>query len=187
MAELPVIADVFRVTMGWSAGSTPMANVLHFYAPTLNETDVKDVFLPVLDPDMVAAMSSGCHLTSLAVLPLDGSTPTETTELDGTFTGLGNDQWIPQQAAVVSIKTATRGRSHRGRIFLPAVAESSQLAGQIDVGAIDLMQAAWETALDSWAAGGILLGVASYKLETFEPATTVVCKIRSGTQRRRNH
>jgi hypothetical protein len=188
MPPLPVITDVARVTLDWLVGDvTQMVNVLHFLTDFSDESDVQNAISGNLTNNMVASMSSEASLVGMDVLFLNGTSSTVHIPFDGSFTGTGGSDWIPQSAQIISLATGNRGPSHRGRVYLPAVAESKQSGGLVDGVTLASVQGAWETALDAWASAGVLLVVASYALGTADPVTAVTAKQRTGTQRRRNH
>lgn len=190
MAPLPTITNVVRVTLNWTSGGAPLAhNVLHFHDEA-GERQAGDVYNEIND-NVTQAMwdwaFTGIHVASVDVIFLDGSdaTDTFTTGNPAKWTGGGTGNGIPQVAGIVKFKTGHRGRSHRGRIFIPYVGEGEQDNGAlIDVSAV---QEAWETFRIDMDAVALPLVVASYKLASKDPVTSLVAEARTATQRRRNH
>src|SRR6266576_425778 len=134
MPPTPVIADVFRVTLNWKRGTErPAANVLHFKAPTANETDVFNTIDANVVRGMWALVSSAVGVESIDILPLDGTSASSrhSTGLPLKWTGEEPGGVIPNGCALVSLRTGLRGRSNRGRIYLPFVGESGQDDGAL--------------------------------------------------------
>ena len=85
------------------------------------------------------------------------------------------------------MKTAHRGRSHRGRIFLPFIAEDVSTKGVLTGSVAAATTTAWNTfqaALEAHG-GGWQVDVASYKLATSEIVTNFICESMLAVQRRR--
>lgn len=187
MGHLPVIANVYRVTLEWTVGgSLHMANVLHVQQAGTTSPDISTEIQSKLTPDMFEAVSSSAHLTGVSVIQLDGSSSTYHQSLDGSFDGQGGTEFVPQEAAIISLFTGLRGPRHRGRVFLPAVAEDRQSSGIIASGARTTMEGAWTDFIDGLAVDGTALVVASYAHSTASFVIGCTAKQRSGTQRRRN-
>ena len=187
---LPVIADTFRTTLNWQDVSMGISahNVLHFYAPTKTEGDV----FTALDAHVTAAMwdwpSSNAKVTSVDIIKLDGSAITVNHAIAGSpgkWNGGGLGTSLPQVAGIVKLKSGVRGRSYRGRVFIPYVGEG-EVAGNvlIDVAAV---QAAWDTFKAAMVADGVTQVIASYKLATQRAVINHVAEAKTATQRRRNH
>jgi hypothetical protein len=191
---LPVIADVFRTTLNWTNVSvgTPAANVLHFKTSSSGKSE-QEVF-DCLDAHVVQAMwdwaAVGSHVATVDIIKLDGAsgTHTFTTGNPAKWSGGGTGEPLPQVAGLLKLQTGLRGRSKRGRIYIPFVGEGETLHG--DMADADLVGPAWTTfanAIASDATTPTALGVASYKNADWNQATSIVAEIRSATQRRRQH
>jgi hypothetical protein len=188
MAPLPVIADVFRVSFEWfNAGQNGAANVMHFSAPGKTPDDIDTLLNSTVAPNMWAAVSADARVSQVRITPLDGTSPTRTyitpvsTEWEGHATGA----IIPAVAGIVKLTTDLRGRSFRGRLFLPWLGEGAVNAGFIDDTPLGLMVAAWGSFANAMETGGVALGVASYKLASWHQATLVGVERACATQRRR--
>lgn len=186
---LPVIADVFRVVLNWSADSTPGTahNVMHFLSPTLDSDGV----FAALDGSVAVAMwdwvSTNANVDSVDVTPLDGSTATTTYSTAGNlaaWSGGGLGTPLPQVAGIVKFATALRGRRNRGRVYLPYVGEGEVVVNQlIDVAAVE---AAWVAFLNDMVAANAPLVIASYVGVNAHQVVNINAEETTATQRRRN-
>lgn len=184
---LPVIADTFRVALNWGTPGTRHAvNVMHFAGVTSTPQDLMDS----LDASVTTAMwdwaATGVSIHSVDITPLDGASATQTFSpaTPAHWSGGGTGNVIPQAAGIVKFTTDLRGRSYRGRIFIPYVGEGEQDNGNlIDVAAV---QTAWSNFKTAMAVETNPMVLASYKLSTAELVTGVFAEGRTGTQRRRN-
>lgn len=196
MAPLPVILGVCRVTLNWTSdGAETAKNVLHF-RPVANSAAIDDLHQYLDDAWNTAGsdahcwdfMSSNATLLSADYTLLDGLSGTvHKTFTPGTIPAhptTGNI--IPAGCADVSLATANRGKSYRGRIYAPFCSEGAQQHGQITAGIVTAMQAAWDD-FPSHITGvlGVNLCVASYTLATATPVTTATVRPFMATQRRR--
>jgi hypothetical protein len=146
----------------------------------------------VLDGDVAAAMwgaqGTNSKIHSLQITPLDGSSvsfPFDTgspAKWSGTCT---TNAPVPNVANIVKLLTAKRGRSYRGRVYLPWVDEDRQGAGKVDAGTLVTLQAAWVAFNAAIIADGWEWVVASYALATAEPVVAVLAETFVATQRRR--
>jgi hypothetical protein len=186
---LPVITGVYRVTLNWGTPSPSVHahNVMHFFAPTLTDATLFTAIDGAVTAAMWDTVVNTASVKSVDTMKLDGSSPTvnhatgSPLKWQGQSTG---SDYIPQGCCVVSEYTATRGRSHRGRVYLPWVSEGEQTSGNLlDIPA---MQTAWTAFLANVAAADAFLHVASYKLGTSSEVTSVVVKDKLKTQRRRS-
>jgi hypothetical protein len=104
---------------------------------------------------------------------------------DGRWVGGRGGEYIPQAASIVKLRTAKRGRSYRGRIFLPFLPEGGQNNGTLNAGDVAQAQTAWDDFVVDIAGNDCSLVVASYKHQTAEVVTTVLVEGEAATQRRR--
>lgn len=175
--------------MHWEGSNGETAeNVMHF-ATEGNASDVGNGLAANFDDlGLIDTVSSAAGVTGFSVTPLDGVSPTTEFPFVSPFTGPGNDQFIPNLAAVITLYTARRGRSYRGRIFLPFTAENRQNNGFTDPSTVigHLADAWTELAADLIAlTPGVFPVVASYLHRTSEPVTLYKPQHVYGTQRRR--
>lgn len=188
---LPVISGVVRVTLNWTNSNVPepAANVMHFSTALTTGAAMFAAFDTGLaaNQDWIDSVSNTTKLTSIEFLPLDGITPTSefTTGIDAYYTGSATGGPIPQAATTVTWQTDQRGRSKRGRTFLPHLGESAMDNGAI-IGAVrSAMQTAWTGLLEDWAVAGLTPVVASYTLGSARPVESFVVRQRASTIRRR--
>jgi hypothetical protein len=118
-------------------------------------------------------------LESISYTPLDGTSGAYA--LPGGLVGDGGTNTMPAEVAeVLTIRTALRGRRHRGRVFLPAfVKDDFDGAGHISatalarvVAGVYALQAA--AVIASWSFGVASYGVSVQVDHTVHPARKVV-------------
>ena len=190
---LPVIADTFRCAFKWqsSAGQTAI-NVLHFAVPSPGPTG-SDVFEAIQDSwtrNMTFVVSNTAVVTEIDVTPLDGVSATFTgaTGSPLQFTGSAGGDFVPALACVVKLQTDQRGRSKRGRVYLPFVGEAENVNGTLNSTDIASMQTAWTAFLAAVAVDPttpMVLTVASYKLASQRAVINALVEGVAATQRRR--
>src|SRR5215813_3979165 len=176
---LPVINDVFRCALRWShddyAGLA--VNVIHVKNGSANAGEVATELDTHVAAGLWEIQDSHAHVYEVDVTPLDGSGVTYplTTGNPAKWSGVSSDhQVMPQVANVVKLVTAKRGRSYRGRVYLPWVHEAAQENGLLVSGDLAIAQTAWETFLDAMDSAGFPLQVASYLHQTSEPVVAVL-------------
>ena len=185
--HLPVIANTFRVAIGWVDGTTGQiaTNVIHIEDPGGNAPAVATMVDNAINHNMLAAVSDHAHINEYTVTPLDGVSGTIVQTPSGINTGGGGSTSSPASSAVVTVRTAKRGRSFRGRVFLPFIDEA-QIADGLLTGGVELTTATgFATFLASISGAGGTWVIASYKLATATPVTSVAVLRALGTQRRR--
>ena len=185
---LPVIAGVNRVTFNWNGpNGTNAANVMHF----LDGGGSVDTFIGLLTGNFVANMfnciSNQAVIFSFDVIPLDGVSATSVVLAPATalFKGETVSDPVFPDSAILKLRTGERGRSKRGRAYLPYPAEGAITLGTIVTGSLNAMQTAWNTFKASCAGDGIDWVVASYKFASYLEVTTVEVEGALATQRRR--
>jgi hypothetical protein len=92
---------------------------------------------------------------------------------------------VPQVAAILKQLTAKRGRSYRGRLYLPFIAEGQIGNGGINGTSRATATAAWIAFHTAMTSAGFDWVVASYLLATAEPVVAVGVEGFTATQRRR--
>ena len=189
---LPVITDTFRCAFKWqsSTGQTAI-NVLHF--TTLAPATAPDVFEMLQDTwtrNMTFVVSNTAIINEIDITPLDGTSATFTGATGGglQWTGSAGGDFVPALACVVKLQTASRGRSHRGRIFLPFVGEAENVNGVLNAGDVATMQTDWNAFLaavkvDATTPANLM--VASYKLALAFGVVNANVEGIGATQRRR--
>lgn len=191
MAPLPVISNVYRVAFEWTNSDTGLTatNVMHFHAAGSNPL----ALITALDAHVTASMwllqTTHSHIANLIVTPLDGggvSVPFATGS-PAKWTGeQTNEEFSPQVAGIIKLLTAKRGRSYRGRVYLPWVAETSQTNGQLSTGSTASLDTSWIAFHTAMTTAGFDWVVASYKLATAENVVAVGAELYTGTIRKRN-
>jgi hypothetical protein len=173
---LPVLPGVLRITVhGECEGGGRWSNTWHARNDSLIDWDeagvdaFHDIFsVFYVGPDSGASLSvlghcsAGTTVDGFDYTPLDGASGaiTKATVGDGEAT-------VPslpaQNAEVITIRTAQRGRQNRGRVFLPAWSNDySDAAGHILAAGIVSILAKLQEAVTAIATGGAHLGVGSY-------------------------
>lgn len=188
MPPLPIIADAYRVTLNWvTASGANAVNVMHFLQSGTTAAAMAATVDAHVTSSMWAVQETGTHVTRLDVIKLDGSSATASLTVTGSKwagTATAGD-YIPQMAAVIKTQSLFRGRSKRGRVYTPFVAESQSTNGVLGGGAVAAGQAAWTAFLAAMIAAGAQPIVASYKLASQVPITEYTFESVAGTQRRR--
>lgn len=186
---LPIISNVDRVVLHWTESTTGLEalNVMHVREVTpLASSVVASRFLTHCTAAMWSWMSSTCRVTQIDVTPLDGASATYSASVAAsanTTGGSGSSTPLPQVAGLIKLTTALRGRSFRGRVYIPNVAEN-EITGRTlsDVAAV---QAAWTAFLAAMTADDLNIVVASYLLAEANTVTSALAESMSATQRRR--
>lgn len=184
---LPVIADVFRVALNWIDldSNSNAVNVMHIEGVGKSSDDLNTALEAHVTSAMWTVVANNAYVQEVDITPLDGSSATSVYAKSpvAKWTGVATTDSIPQVAGLLRINTALRGRSRRGRLFLPFLAEGVQNHGVI--GVISTTTTAWTTFDAAMTADGFRLGVASYLHADFEPAVSEVLEAKTATQRRR--
>lgn len=195
MPALPVIPKTFRVAFDWIESGTGQhaVNVTHWYATASGGATPAQVYnclnAHVADT-MFNSVTDTAGVSTVAVTELDGVSATQefVTGLPSKWKGLTPGSFVPSSATVMKIATGTRGRSYRGRVFLPFLPEGSMANGQLTGTTASDMTTAWNTFVAACAADAttpLELGVASYKLAVFTGGETFTVEQFIATQRRR--
>lgn len=165
MAPLPTITGVHRVALSWRAGASGpyAANVMHFYGASVDPDALKTAIDANVTAAMWVGMTSNTVCYQLTITPLDGTSATRTYAVSGTkWTGTAASVGTsPASAVVVSLKTNSRGRRYRGRIYLPFADETYIAGGSLSV-TPTAGQTAWDTFRAAMATATFPLHVASY-------------------------
>lgn len=187
---LPVIANVYRVALNWRDldGSQTAENVIHVLGSTPDDpTAVRDIMQTEIQDNMLLSVAGQWKAETVSITPLDGTSATAELPLDNWSGQAATGDYTPQEAAIVKLGTGFRGRSHRGRIFLPGTAESKSQNGFLTGTTPGDMTVAWATFQGNLEANvpSFQLVVASYKLRTALPVLSLLVENAVATQRRR--
>lgn len=194
---LPVIADTLRVAVrGTASNGHHWANVLHYRKSTvLTFTGAIAILDPILVDHLSTNNGTGSGWNALApttasiqdivYTPLDGASAS--TVITHAIAGAnGSDGLPPSVALVVSLRTALRGRSYRGRVYTGPHIESDNSSLGAPVAALLTAESGqWAAHLTALAGTGVSLVVASYLHATAQDVTSVSVDARWDTQRRR--
>lgn len=187
MPALPVIADVYRVALNWTDSGQSAVNVMHI----LRSGATASVIAASVDANVTTAMwgtvVNGASVNHLVVTPLDGAGASYTLNTTGAkWTGSGGvaDPCV-QCAVMIKLSTTLRGRSNRGRLYLPFTSEAVSGGGVIAAGTQTTVQNAWNAFLTAMVAAGSQPVVASYLHATQHPVSAYTVELAMGTQRRR--
>lgn len=192
---LPVIADCFRVAFIWKDAGTGQtaANIMHFQASASNAIDVKNDIDAAVTAAMWTVQEANAQVIRLDIIKLDGSSGTVSFPVSGAkWTGGGAaSDFAPNVSNIVKMQTGLRGRSRRGRIYLPFVGESQTTAGSLGSAGVTAGQNAWDAFLAAMTVATTFPVVASYDRAhagAGAHATLInkfVYEAQVGTQRRR--
>lgn len=188
---LPVIADVFRCSFEWTNSDTGLSatNVMHFANSGATPADIA----ADIDASVTATMWSPCdnhsHVREIDITPLDGTSVTFpfVTGSGAKYSGQQTSHSIvPQACSLIKLLTAKRGRSYRGRVYIPWTSEDGMTNGHTDPANVAILNTAWHDFWTAMSAAGSPLVIASYKLATAENVIASVCETFLATQRKRN-
>lgn len=189
---LPTIADTYRVALNWGGPVYNATNVIHILSPTGDESDIFDALDTNVSSLNFAPCCDAFNVETVVITKLDGTPdgvvfPTAAGTPANWDGGTGG-QMVPQVAALIKLLTGTSGRSGRGRIYLPFVAEGAMTTGQIDGTPLGQLQTAWEDLANALIANTptMALAVASYLNETAAQVLAVQAEQPIATIRRRN-
>lgn len=192
MPHLPVIAHTFRVALTWTgAGGQDAVNVIHILdtTGTAVSSDIAVELDAAADPSMWNEVVPSASVTDIAVTPLDGVTATThfVPATPGNWVGQNGTDFAPACAQVIKLGTGLRGRSHRGRVFVPFQNQLAYTDGLLSSGTASARSAAWSEFNADLETGthNLTMTVASYKLGTQQPVVSWTCELPLGTQRRR--
>jgi len=180
---LPVISDVFRVTLNWGPahGLSPR-NVLHFEAASGDEVALATTLTDNFTDSMWQPVMQDWAFSSLDIIKLDGVSATVTVPIDpqGSLT---SGDWIPNEAVIVSLHTGVRGPKGRGRVYLGPIAESVQNGGLYT--SVSSLTTAWSDFANAMSTDGKPWVVASYAHAEAHQVTSLHVPGLVGSQRRR--
>lgn len=194
---LPVIADVIRVAVeGRATNNHQWANILHFRKSGALSFPAA---IAVLDPALLSqyTVNSGAGLawknaapttatlTQFVYTPLDGVSAS--TVITHAVAGVSGGDPLPASVCLVAtLRTALRGRAHRGRVYCGPFDETFNLAGVPVAALVADLALQWDRFITIDLVGsGVSLGVASYKTTIFTDCVHATVDSRWDTQRRR--
>jgi len=183
---LPVLPGVVRASVGGPiAGGSRWSNTWHFRRLSLSDPTAAQIaqlhtdLMNFYGGTIMTQTAPGTSLADGQYTPLDGSSGAYV--LPAGIVGTGGADALPAEVAeVMTLRTAQRGRRHRGRIFLPALAENvSDGNGLLAASMIGNLASGMGALIAALATNGWELGVASYGVSrkvnyTTTPKTYVV-------------
>lgn len=196
---LPVLPNVYRVSLLWTdtAGGPPAVNVIHIAASTsgTGPGDAKGALDHAVNASMFYVQPTTFEVYQYNIIPLDGhsSTTSLAPAVISNWRGQTAGGYAPQVCNLIKLQTGLRGRSNRGRIYLPHVCDSANSNGQVGSSALTSIQTAWSsflTGLTTYAPAFNLV-VAAYDRDHggasphATTVTSVVAEQYTATQRRR--
>jgi hypothetical protein len=191
---LPIINNVYRVTLRWVSNNSQIAaNVMHYQHSGGTALDVKNA----IDANVTAAMwtpiLNTCHVTQLDIIKLDGVQATVSFPVTGTkWQGsVATQDFNPAISAIVKHVTGVRGRDNRGRTYLPFVGDAAADYGSLNGTNAATVSTAWNAFLAAMTTATTFPVVAAYDRAhagAGAHSTIInqfVCEVVVGTQRRR--
>jgi hypothetical protein len=189
---LPVIADTYRVALDWVNPDFPSqsaTNVIHVRKGGTNAAGIATIVDAGVTANMWRFQDTHSHVNFMNVTPLDGSSVTFplATGSPAKWSGVQtNQQPLMQVCTLIKLVTAKRGRSYRGRVYLPWTDEAGVSGNVLDSPTCALVTTAWIAFLASLTGAGAKLVVASYLKATAEDVVAVGTELDTATIRRRS-
>lgn len=188
---LPIIANTYRATLRWQCSAAPRVatNTMDFF-DSVGTQITADLYTD-LNASVTASMweliSSTADVFEVAITKLDGSTATQVfaTSSPAKWKGSGGSDPILQGAIVNTLGSDFRGKSKRGRIYLPFCGETGQAAGVLTPANVANMQAGWVTFHTAMLTAGWVPSIVSEKLGSRVPLREYAIRPFLKTQRRR--
>lgn len=188
---LPVITNVFRVALEWGggiAGGSNPVNVMHFLDSLggQDENALNTALNAHWSSTQQTCTATALAATTMVITALNGTSGSQTyVSANARWVGETGGQYIPASSSLIKLTTPLRGRSHRGRLFLPGLGEAAQDGGIVSAGLVTACNTAWASFLTAMNTANWPMQVASYKLATSATVTHAVCQSMAATQRRR--
>jgi hypothetical protein len=181
---------IVRVAFKWTTPNVlrPAINVMHFESIGYNLASL----VTSLEARVTAAMwqhaGTDTGISELTLTPLDGSSGSlvQPTTFTAKWKGPQTPgDVVPQAAIIQKLVTSLRGRSFRGRVYLPFPVESAIVNGTYGSAARAAQDTAWGNFIAGMSTDGHSLVVASYKLAAASLVIGHLTESYCGTQRRR--
>lgn len=198
--QLPLVPHTAKVTLNWRYLGKDVHNTLHYTnmnsGPPPTAAQLGPVIVGKLTADFRTCVMPTLALMSISAVPLDVPNAAG----DEYATGLpwiGNNigQGQPNNVAgVISLRTALRGRSFRGRVYQPGLAAQASNPNNVMTNDIGKIQAFWTSMLSLGPINGdaVALTIVSYWANKalrpqgiYTQVTSATVRTELGTQRRR--
>ena len=197
---LPVISQVIRAAMrGTCVGGQKWQNVLHFHRTAAGAWSGADII--ALDAVLVKLwhvnyaggggaldilQNSAQTWDDTVYTPLDG-TSASTTINSARAGAAGGASLPPEVSLVATLRTAKRGRSYRGRVYMPPFTQAQTTTlGYASSACLTFVTVQWNGFASDLAVNGPgTLVVASYLHSTSELVTGITVDNKFDVQRRR--
>lgn len=166
MAFIPV-ANCIQANLRLSFDGQEVENVLHFATPGVPTlTELADVAEGVEDwwiTNMVTSVPSTVVFREVYATDQTSATGASFTAAGGNGTaGTAGSPAMPNNVTIaMSLRTAFRGRSYRGRIYHIGLTEASIVDNELTSGAVTALNGIYALLLNSASFGGAELAVAS--------------------------
>jgi len=176
-------------------GKPNRVNTLHFAAATSGSTlaELATVLNANLTSDMWGLMSNADTCTDVLLTDLRSGGGQSNLHLGTPIVGEGSGHYLPNSCGLIKLTTDTRGRSYRGRVYIPDLAESFTVNGLITPGNQASTSAAWVLFANALVSDGKWALAVCTRYENnvrrnpgrVTQVTNAACESRVATQRRR--
>src|SRR5215470_3290223 len=191
MSTLPVLADTYLCAMRAHQGESAVANVFCVRSSvTQSSSDVATHVQGAwfLSNSIADQQSEDMKYDALEVLPLDGTSLSIIVDLTGQIGGISQGADCVQAAVVTTFRTAERGRSRRGRMYLGGIPtdHTQDFGTRWDTGVVTDMSTAWFSFRDDLDSHNLTHEILSRKLGDSLPVLSHRVNSYLGTIRRRS-
>jgi hypothetical protein len=161
---------------------------MHFHKSGSNPAAVAAILDSNVTASMWGCQGTNSKIQTIVVTPLDGSSvsyPWNTGTPAKWCGNISTNAPVPATSNIIKLLTTHRGRSYRGRVFLPWVDEDGQGNGKVDTTIHGTLQTAWVNFHTALTSAGLDWCVASYKLAVQNPVAAILAESYLGTIRKR--
>ena len=186
MTPLPTIANTHRVTFNWTdSGEVVGHNIIGITTGSpMSSAVIAGLVANALDSNMFAPVVSTTELLTIDVFNMGIPEATVQVPVVG-VQGQSGGQAVPNVAVVVTPRSVARGRSFRGRTYLPMIGESSIDSGIVIGPVVISTLAAWFDFNIALLASSITQSIISIELAVATLVAGYTVDTRQDTQRRR--
>ena len=165
-----------------------VVNVIHVHKSSSDPATVFGNIAGAVNANMWKPLLGFSYVQRVDITPLFDNGITTKWTTDGTSKWHGSasgTDMVPNNAAVVSLKTAERGRSNRGRVFVGPVAEAELTNGMLSSTTASNMVTGWTSFGSTLIAEDAQHVVASYLNATALTVVNYSVRLAAGTVRKR--